>query len=45
MMLQLIKFRHNHHPSGKKMLAKFMRRGFSVSYNLLQVGPDAGNLA
>ena len=24
-------FRHNHYPSGVKMLAKFIRRGFSES--------------
>ena len=29
-MLKLSEFRHNHHPSGVKMLAKFIRRGFSV---------------
>lgn len=28
-MLKLIEFRHNHHPSGVEMLAKFSRRGFS----------------
>ncbi len=29
-MLKLNEFRHNHHPSGMIMLAKFIRRGFSV---------------
>ena len=29
-MLKLSEFCHNHHPSGVKMLAKFIRRGFSV---------------
>ena len=30
-MLYLNRFRYNHHPSGVKMLAKFIRRGFSES--------------
>ncbi|HSF80766.1 MAG TPA: hypothetical protein VLA49_06010 [Anaerolineales bacterium] len=29
-MLKLSEFRHNHHPSDGRMLAKFIRRGFSV---------------
>ena len=29
-MLKLMEFCHNHHPSGVKMLAKFIRRGISV---------------
>jgi hypothetical protein len=29
-MLKLSEFRHNHHPSEVRMLAKFIRRGFSV---------------
>jgi hypothetical protein len=29
-MLKLSGFRHNHHPSGVKMLAKFIRRGIRV---------------
>jgi len=29
-VLKLREFSHNHHPSGVKMLAKFIRRGFSV---------------
>ncbi len=33
-MLKLNEFRHNHHPSGVKMLAKFIRRGFSVIVSL-----------
>ena len=34
-MLKLNEFSHNHHPSGVKMLAKFIRRGFSVVVSLL----------
>ncbi len=30
MMLKLSEFHHNHHPSGVKMLAKFIRRGIRV---------------
>ena len=29
-MLILCEFCHNHHPTGVKMLAEFIRRGFSV---------------
>ena len=29
-MLKLIEFRHNHHPSGVEMLAKYIKRGISV---------------
>ena len=29
-MLKLSEFRHNHHPSDGRMLAKFIRRGISV---------------
>jgi hypothetical protein len=29
-MLKLSEFRHNHHLSGVRMLAKFIRRGFWV---------------
>jgi hypothetical protein len=29
-MLKLSEFRHNHHPSGVKMLAIFIRRGIRV---------------
>jgi len=29
-MLKLSEFRHNHHPFGVKMLAKFIRRGIPV---------------
>jgi len=39
-MLKLSEFSHNHHPSGVKMLAKFIRYGISVipypSQNILQ---------
>ena len=28
-MLKLNEFRHNHHPPRVKMLAKYIRRGFS----------------
>jgi len=31
-MLILSEFRHAHHPPRVKMLAKFIRRGFSVFY-------------
>jgi hypothetical protein len=31
-MRKLNEFCHNHHPSGMKMLAKFIRRGFSDVY-------------
>jgi hypothetical protein len=30
-MLKLIEFRHDHHPSEVGMLAKFIRRGISVT--------------
>jgi hypothetical protein len=29
-MLKLIEFRHNHHPSGVKMLENLIRRGIPV---------------
>jgi hypothetical protein len=29
-MLNLSEFRHNHHPSGVKILANFIQRGFPV---------------
>jgi hypothetical protein len=39
-MLKLSEFRHNHYPSGVKMLAKFIRYGISLrpypSQNILQ---------
>jgi hypothetical protein len=31
-MLDLSEFCHNHHPSGVKLLAKNIRRGFSDQY-------------
>jgi hypothetical protein len=39
-MLKLSEFRHNYHPSEVRMLAKFIRRGFS-GYNKLGgvIGP------
>jgi len=33
-MLKLSEFRHNHHPSGVKKLAKFIRRGIPVTHFL-----------
>ena len=32
-MLKLSEFSHNHHPSGVKLLAKNIRRGFRVVRN------------
>jgi hypothetical protein len=32
-MLNLSAFNHNHHPSGVKMLAKYIRRGISVLFS------------
>lgn len=41
-MLKLSEFRHNHHPSGVKMLANFTRRGIPVilSYTRIFWGSD-----
>jgi len=38
-MLIFSQFRHNHHPSGVKMSAEFIQRGFWVKFNsILNLG-------
>jgi hypothetical protein len=41
-MLKLSEFSHNHHPSGVKMLANFIRRGIWVLLTWLE-GEDIDN--
>ena len=38
-MLKLNEFSHDHHPPRVKMLAKYIRRGISVSYYMKEITP------